>query len=237
MKHMTLTNPYAAPTPIVQIGAIAQSILGGLDSIEPGDARNRALLERALAVAAAAEQRLAAQNDRIAFLESLSRTDELTGLMNRRGFVEELRKALARARRSGESGVLIFCDIDSFKSVNDRYGHAAGDQVLCVIGQTITASVREVDTVARLGGDEFVILLSEVSRRDAQKRARMLQHQLDRCEYRFGANRIHIGVSLGIEPYGSNDEVNDLLSRADMDMYCNKRRKASAALRIAAAAE
>jgi diguanylate cyclase (GGDEF)-like protein len=157
--------------------------------------------------------------------------------MNRRGFVEELKKALARARRSGETGIVIFCDVDGFKRINDRFGHAGGDEVLRAVARTIAGSVREIDTVARLGGDEFAVLLAHTSRRDGAKRARMIQRELDRCSYRVDGKATQVGVSLGIEAYGPHDEVDDLLARADMDMYCNKRRKAANALRAPLAAE
>jgi diguanylate cyclase (GGDEF)-like protein len=236
MKTITLADTFAS-SPIATIVPSARRLLDELRGVEPGEDRSRALLERALAVAAAAEERIAEQNRRIAFLEGLSRTDELTGLLNRRGFVEEMRRTLARARRSGESGVVIFCDVDSFKSVNDRFGHAGGDEVLCITARTLTASVREVDTVARIGGDEFAILLTDTNRRDGAKRARMVQRDLDRCAYPIAGKTVHVGVSLGIEPYGPHDEATDILARADMDMYCNKRRKAANALRVSGAAE
>ena len=223
--------------PIANIGPAAQRLLDDAKLASAGENRAQDLLERALAFAAAAEERIAEQNRRIVFLEGLSRTDELTGLLNRRGFVEELKRALARARRSGESGVVIFCDVDQFKSVNDRFGHAGGDEVLRVIARTVAVSVREVDTVARIGGDEFAVLLTDATRRDGAKRARMLQRELDRCAYPLEGKILHVGVSLGMEPYGPHDEAADLLARADMDMYCNKRRKAANALRVAEAAE
>ena len=132
---------------------------------------------------------------------------------------------------------MIFCDVDAFKSINDSFGHAAGDAVLRGIGQTIAASVREIDAVARLGGDEFAVLLTNTNRRDGAKRARMLQRELDRAAHSIDDDLIRVGVSLGIEAYGPHDEIDDLLARADMEMYCNKRRKAANTLRVAEAAE
>jgi len=237
MKHLPHIEMPTSSHQVVNLGLMAEQLVGDMTNAGSTDARNRALLERALAVAAAAEQKLAEQNKRIAFLESLSRTDELTGLLNRRGFVEELRRALARARRNGEAGVVIFCDVDAFKSINDSFGHAAGDAVLRGIGQTIAASVREIDAVARLGGDEFAVLLTNTNRRDGAKRARMLQRELDRAAHSIDDDLIRVGVSLGIEAYGPHDEIEDLLVRADMEMYCNKRRKAANTLRVAEAAE
>jgi diguanylate cyclase (GGDEF)-like protein len=200
----------------------------------PRESELRALLDHALAVAADAEARLAEQNARIAFLEGLSRTDELTGLLNRRGFEDELKRALARARRSGETGVLIACDVDGFKRINDAHGHAAGDDVLRRLARTIAASVREIDAVARLGGDEFAVLLAATDLRNGSKRARTLQHTLGALEHVWEGQSLRVGVSLGVEPYGPNDDGTDLMARSDMAMYCDKRRKVTAALRSAA---
>jgi diguanylate cyclase (GGDEF)-like protein len=236
MKSVTLPDLFGS-NPMANIGPAAHRLLEDVKGASAGENRVQALLERALAFAAAAEERIEEQNRRIVFLEGLSRSDELTGLLNRRGFIEELKRALARARRTGESGVVIFCDVDHFKNVNDRFGHAGGDEVLRTIARTITASVREIDTVARIGGDEFAVLLADATRRDGAKRARMLQRELDRCAYLLDGKTLHVGVSLGIEPYGPHDEAKDLLARADMDMYCNKRRKAANALRVPIAAE
>ncbi|HEX9836830.1 MAG TPA: GGDEF domain-containing protein [Alphaproteobacteria bacterium] len=200
----------------------------------PRKSELRSLLDRALAVAADAEARLAEQNARIAFLEGLSRTDELTGLLNRRGFEDELKRALARARRSGETGVLIACDVDGFKRINDTHGHAAGDDVLHRLARTIAASVREIDAVARLGGDEFAVLLTATDLRNGSKRARTLQHTLDALDHVWHGHILKAGVSLGVEPYGPNDDGADLMARSDMAMYCDKRRKVTAAFRSAA---
>lgn len=198
------------------------------------DAQDRGLVERALAVAAAAEARVAEQNRRIAFLESLSRTDELTGLLNRRGFLDELRRTIARARRSGETGVVIYADIDRFKEINDLHGHAAGDAVLREVGRVLAASVRETDTVARLGGDEFAMLLAPSSLPNGRKRARALQATLDGIACAFDGDPIEAQVSLGAVRYGGGDDPADLLVRADADMYANKRRRAGVVLSSAA---
>jgi diguanylate cyclase (GGDEF)-like protein len=216
------------------IGGLAHRLFDDLTSADLPDPRHRALVERALAVATAAEERLAEQSRRIAFLEGLSRTDELTGLLNRRGFLDELRRAIARARRTGEAGVVIYGDIDRFKEINDLYGHACGDAVLREAARTVAGAVREIDTVARLGGDEFAILLAHTSARHGRKRARALQGLVDRITCDFGGHRVTARMSLGTEPYSADDEAEPLLSRADTDMYCNKRRRSGVALASAA---
>src|SRR5260370_29688258 len=125
----------------------------------PREADRQVVLDWAMATVAEAEERLATLQTRIEYLEGLSVTDELTGLLNRRGFLAQLDRALASARRGGPHGVLMICDLDGFKQINDRHGHLAGDEVLCQVGGLLARHVRRSDTVARLAGDEFAILL------------------------------------------------------------------------------
>jgi diguanylate cyclase (GGDEF)-like protein len=95
-------------------------------------------------------------------LDQLASHDSLTGLLNRRVFLDRLEHALARAQRSGERLALLFIDLDGFKAINDRHGHAAGDALLQTLAQRLREQVRAEDTVARLGGDEFVVLIDHL---------------------------------------------------------------------------
>ncbi len=97
----------------------------------PREADRQVVLDWAMATVAQAEARLAALQARIEYLEGLSVTDELTGLLNRRGFLAQLDRAIAAARRGGPHGVLMICDLDGFKVINDRHGHLVGDDALC----------------------------------------------------------------------------------------------------------
>lgn len=193
-----------------------------------------ALVEQVLDAAAEVETLLVQQSARIAYLENLTLTDELTGLRNRRGFNEELCRALAAANRYGDEGVLVFCDLDDFKSVNDTYGHHVGDFVLRQLARVLEAEVRETDIVARLGGDEFAILMVQTSWRDGFKRAQMLSRVVNRTIITHQAQKICVAASFGVERFGPNDEGANLIARADMAMYVNKRKKASVALGTAA---
>ena len=130
-----------------------------------------ALVEQALGAAEEVESFLAEQSARIAYLENLTLTDELTGLRNRRGFNEQLRRTLAAANRYADQGVLVFCDLDNFKTINGTFGHHVGDYVLKQLAKVIEAEVRETDVVARLGGDEFAVLMIQTNWRDGIKRA------------------------------------------------------------------
>jgi diguanylate cyclase (GGDEF)-like protein len=223
------------PAILERAGSIANDLLGDIERrIADPDARHAALLDRVLAYAAKAEQRIAEQERRIAFLEGLSSTDELTGLLNRRGFTHQLNRVLATARRYGETGVLIYCDLDNLKQVNDGWGHAAGDDLIRAAANTFLTSVRESDVVGRLGGDEFGVILLQTTFRNGAKRARTLQWLIDRTRIAAGGVEVLVKASMGVEPYGPEDTAEDLLRRADMAMYDIKRRKRTGSPKIAA---
>jgi diguanylate cyclase (GGDEF)-like protein len=189
------------------------------------------LVEKALQAAAEVEQRLVAQSHRIAYLEALSVTDELTGLLNRRGFEEAFRRAVVAAGRYGDEGVLIACDLDDFKTVNDRYGHFAGDAVLRQVGRLLKSHIRDTDFVARLGGDEFAVILVPTGWRNGLKRAQTLSRELNGLVVTIGDLSITVNASIGAERFGPNDgDTDTLLARADMAMYCNKRRRSAVGL-------
>jgi diguanylate cyclase len=120
--------------------------------------------------------KLARQNRR---LDELGRTDGLTGLANRREGFAQADKELGRYRRSGRAAVLVLLDIDHFKDINDRYGHPAGDEVLCAVAETLRGCCRGVDVVARYGGDEFLLVLTETDLSGAEAVARRIRGQLD----------------------------------------------------------
>ncbi len=222
---MGFGNPayLAEPGLISRIGKLTERLLRDLPRDESG--RQKALLERALQYAAETEQRIAEQQSRIAELENLSSTDAMTGLLNRRGFEHELGTALARSRRYGEIGVIAYCDLDNLKQVNDMLGHSAGDELVKCAADTLTGAVRDLDIVGRLGGDEFAIVLVNTNWKNGARRMRTLQWRLDSAGIVYRGNDLPLRVSMGIEPYGPQDEVEDLIHRADMAMYYNKRRK------------
>ena len=218
--------------PDAQFGALSHQLLRDL----PNDftQREQVLVERALRYAAETEQRLADQRQRIAALECLSTTDALTGLLNRRGFEHQLYLMLARSRRYGETGILAIADLDSFKTINDSYGHCVGDTLLRCAAETLKGGVRESDVVARLGGDEFAVLLVNTGWKGGQARLRTLQWRCDTAGIVHRGHDIPLRLSLGAEPYGPHDTVEDLLHRADMAMYYEKRRKQSGVVQSAA---
>ena len=211
---------------IANVGVIADRLVASCQTgAENTGANMRDLLERALIVAAEAQQQLAEQSERIATLETLSYRDELTGLVNRRGFNEQLRHALAMARRLKGTGVLTFIDLDNFKTINDDLGHQAGDEVLVHVATLLDENVRATDVAARLGGDEFAVILQHTTPRGGRRRVAMLEQLINSSTVDFEAAEIPVRASFGTIAFGADDEASNLIARADADMYRKKRAK------------
>jgi diguanylate cyclase (GGDEF)-like protein len=149
---------------ILQLAAIGALFGGVLLLIHPGAVGiTRWLITSGMVAAAAAiVHALRLRNDELlARLSAAARTDSLTGLVNRQGFDECLTRELVRSRRVGRPISVVIADVDRFKEINDRFGHAAGDAALRIVGDTARRTRRNVDTVARIGGDEFAAVLPD----------------------------------------------------------------------------
>ena len=191
---------------------------------EPKAAKPRS---RAVAMQLAAEvERLAAElqasHARITELEARIDVDPLTETLNRRGFERELTRSLAYVKRYAVSAALVYLDLDDFKPVNDRHGHAAGDAVLKAIAATLVRHVRASDVVARIGGDEFVVLLWNVTDADAAAKASALEAAVYATPVRWGASTLVVGASAGLSIIGPLDTSAEVLARADAAMYARK---------------
>lgn len=178
---------------------------------------------KALEYAAEAEQRIASLSARVRTLESLAKTDELTGLLNRRGFHDAVRRELSTASRYDEQGVLAYIDLDGFKQINDTFGHAAGDEVLRTVGRQLGTNIRTTDIAARLGGDEFAILFVRASHIPARDRARTMLGELNGLQVKWKSKFLTVHASMGLAPYDSDTGFEDLFARADRAMYREKR--------------
>ena len=184
---------------------------------------NERLLTRAYAMVAEAERLIGQQRQRIRTLETLSFSDELTGTLNRRGFEMALTRELGSAQRDPDaSGIVIMIDLDGFKLVNDRFGHAAGDAYLQLVGRTLMDSLRSGDVVARMGGDEFAVILPHTRNTAGQRRAAQLQQQLNAVTLPWKEFALPLRASFGAAPYGGGDSAADVLKRADARLYANK---------------
>ncbi len=221
-----------SPTVLSPRAARGRSVERRADNIialkVPREADRQVVLDWAMATVAQAEARLAALQARIEYLEGLSVTDELTGLLNRRGFLAQLDRAIAAARRGGPHGVLMICDLDGFKAINDRHGHLVGDDALCQTAELLARHIRRADTVARLGGDEFAILLVGAHLIAARRKAHALAQLVAATTIIVGECQFNLGVSFGLAPYTGEESDEELMNRADMAMYGQKRRHAAA---------
>ena len=156
---------------------------------------------------------------------SLAFYDALTGLPNRRLFIDRFHAALPVSARHNNYGAILFIDLDKFKALNDTLGHDCGDLLLIEVAARIKSCVREMDTVARLGGDEFVVLTEEISddRDEASHKVGLVGEKIREAlvrPYRLKEHEYHGSPSIGISLYHGNEEtVGELLQHADLAMY------------------
>ena len=156
-------------------------------------------------------------------LRESSRTDYLTGLPNRRDMMDRLKTELSRATRGRLSLTLLMIDVDRFKTVNDTYGHDAGDRVLQAIASVLRGSLREYDACARWGGEEFLVFLPETGAEDGMTVAEKLRERVARTEVEYEGYRLGATISLGLCAYLRGESLTTLLQRADEAMYRAKR--------------
>ncbi|MDX1583605.1 MAG: GGDEF domain-containing protein, partial [Thermoanaerobaculia bacterium] len=150
----------------------------------------------------------------------LARTDPLTALANTRAFTEMAIREIARARRTGRPLALACVDLNGFKKINDELGHAAGDEMLVMVGTALRSSTRKSDLPARLGGDEFAILLPET---DEESVRTILDKVVDKVESYAVVEGRHASVSAGAVVSVSPPGLDELLRAADRLMYDVKR--------------
>ena len=209
--------------------ALARSIVGPVEALRKGAARlsggelsyrvpvdrGDELAELAVAFNAMAQE---IEKDRAAIRE-LAIRDGLTGLLNRREFIERLREELLRSLRYEHPCALLLLDIDRFKAVNDTWGHPAGDEVLRAVAARIAGAIRPTDWAARYGGEEFAVLLPETSGQDALALAERLRAAIAACSVAVAPEQVvnptaSIGVAAFPEDAGTDEALIELADRA-----------------------
>lgn len=165
-------------------------------------------------------QLLSALRDRLDMEHQLATTDALTGIHNLRAFRGAAERELERCRRHGQPFTLAYLDLDNFKAVNDRFGHARGDELLRQVAQTMRASLRRLDMAARLGGDEFAVLLPGTGSLGAAILLARLSKNLHNLR---GARGLGVGMSIGgLTVLDPPESLDALIAHADRLMYAIK---------------
>ncbi|WP_297793176.1 GGDEF domain-containing protein [uncultured Marinobacter sp.] len=169
--------------------------------------------------------RLKARNELVALArahEHAARTDELTGLANRREMQHRLDAEFSRYERSGHHFSIALIDLDLFKGINDRYGHHAGDETLKTFSALMRRIIRQSDIAARWGGEEFLLLLPDTSLLQALALAERLRVEVVRTEFMFRGQRLPVSISAGVCSIAKAGSVDELLKQADIHLYSAK---------------
>lgn len=154
--------------------------------------------------------------------EALAERDPLVPVLNRRGFMRELNRMCAYARRYGAPLAVLYLDMDGFKAINDAHGHFAGDEALKRVGALLTANTRESDAVGRLGGDEFAVALLNADVDTAKRKAEALTYALEHAGLEWNGLAVPIAGSFGVRAYEGQASAEELLAEADATMFVRK---------------
>jgi len=171
-------------------------------------------------------EELSQARHRINYLEKLADEDTLVPVANRRAFVREMSRMVAYAERYGSGSSVLYFDINGFKEINDKYGHAAGDAALRQIAELLAENVRESDVVGRLGGDEFGVILAQATAEVAAEKAASLSALIGATPLDWEGNAINLSVSYGVYSFSGTEDAGEALQRADQAMYEQKNSRA-----------
>ena len=183
-------------------------------------------VERMIAEIDALRGKVEQLQERVAQLDQLAHQDTLIDLPNRRGFMRALERLSHRVNRYDEKAAMLFVDIDGLKLINDSFGHKAGDEALIQVARLLAGAVRKSDLVARIGGDEFGILLSHADEASALETAARLVDLIAGCDFIHDGDALPLSVAIGVGMITGDESPEDVMARADAEMY---RRKSAAA--------
>ncbi len=177
------------------------------------------LLEAKLELEERVAERTAELNEAKEAAETLARTDALTGMPNRRCFFEQAERNLSLSRRYHHPLSVLTLDVDHFKRINDRHGHAIGDMALQAIAEALPVALRETDVAGRIGGEEFAVLLPETGEQQAQEIAERLRQSIANIGISTGGEAVPLTASFGLAVLEEEEHFSELLARADQALY------------------
>jgi diguanylate cyclase (GGDEF)-like protein len=200
--------------------------LNSVDGIGPGamsdQVNDDADVQRLVEEISRLRAQVAQLQERVEQLDHLAHQDSLIDLPNRRGFLRELERLIARVSRYDAKAAMLFVDVDGLKTINDSCGHLAGDQALIQVAELLASGVRKSDVVARIGGDEFGILLENADEPSAHETAARLIDMIADCEFLHEGEALPLSVAIGVGMIGASDTAEAVMDRADEEMYRRK---------------
>jgi diguanylate cyclase (GGDEF)-like protein len=186
--------------------------------------RVRDAIQRLMVEVDRLRQELGQQRSRLSQLETEADQDPLVPCLNRRAFVREMSRVLSFVERYDIPASMVFLDLDNFKQINDRLGHAAGDAALIHVCELLKVHVRDSDHVGRLGGDEFGILLAKSDQAEAERKAEMLGQLIKAAPLVWLGKAVPLGFTTGAYAFVKGENPAEAMARADRAMYERKAR-------------
>ncbi|ESQ80583.1 GGDEF domain-containing protein [Asticcacaulis sp. YBE204] len=211
-----LSTPRPVPQPVQSPAPLAEAG-------EEWPYAARALIDSLIKENARLKADVKALSEQAQAAEHLADHDVLTPTLNRRAFLRDMARAMSDCKRYGETATLIFLDMDGFKSINDTYGHAAGDTALIYVADLLRANVREGDSVGRMGGDEFAILLRHADISVARSKAQKLEAELHLGTFEYQGLYLKAAGSFGVRAYDGQKSAEEWVSEADAAMFLVKK--------------
>ncbi len=187
--------------------------------------RVRDAIMRLMGEVDAMRQELANHRRRMAELESEADQDVMLPCLNRKAFVRELSRVLSFVERYGLPASLVYIDLDNFKDINDRHGHAAGDAALLHVCEVIKGHIRESDLLGRIGGDEFGLLLAKANQREAETKADLVSQIIKASPLVWAGKAIQMSFTTGAYEFRPGENPAEAMSRADKAMYERKKNR------------
>ena len=194
------------------------------DTLERSISATIALLNRSRHMLEDAEETIESQNIRLKTLETLSVTDEISGLLNRRGFTKAFVKEVARTNRGhSHGGLLVMFNLENLDKVKDLHGNNAVHKAIKLISSALENEIRETDYAARLYDDEFVLLFTNTSMENALHRLQNMALRLNKLSLIWEGAEIPLNLSLGLKSYGKNEKAEDIFESASDDLQRNRK--------------